>query len=623
MPKSKLDFGELARSVARNTGRLGSKERKAHNIIEFVESDWGLKGRLHPVQKVILKAFYGIPLDDTVKNVKVTDWRRENVQMMTEAEYLRYLHAEGRCNVAEITPGKERKFLVLACGRRSGKTEISAFITAYEADRLLAKENPQKYYGIAQGDEIKICAVATSKDQAGELYAKAKYYYKSCQRFDPYRANMTSSYTRFQTQFDIENFGRYGSSANPQSSLKIMFYSCVAKGLRGAGNIVVVLDEFAHFNNGGQNSSAEVFNAVTPSTAAFSPKDPENLSKEIGPNESKVVMISSPMGKEGFFYEKFQQGWDVPENMLCIQAPTWEVNPTVDAETLETFFLDDPRNFEREFGASFSDRTLGWIENPDDLREIVDPTLRRLDRGPFGISHYMGIDIGVTGGSGDGTAIAIGHVDSNQKIVLDHLEYLRAGEGKFQDYDRLDFEEIADRIVALGRKFQIKQGIMDSWGGIPMEQYLKKKGMPQIISKNFTPQESSDMYQNFKVMMWDKRVRLYNDKEDRSPNEEFCGYLRELLRLRAEVKSRNVVKVEAPRGDHDDRSDALIRMIYLASQKLTAPHSVMGSPGSPHRGYGSAEATERAIRTRLRAARGWGSHSSRQRGFRGGNGGRR
>ena len=104
------------------------------DIIEFVDSLWGLGGttfRLYPVQRAILKMTYGIELEDTEPCIAVwgsldregwrEGWRREERHMLTEVEYLRYLYESGRCNIGEVIPGHERRELVLAVGRRSGK----------------------------------------------------------------------------------------------------------------------------------------------------------------------------------------------------------------------------------------------------------------------------------------------------------------------------------------------------------------------------------------------------------------------------------------------------------------------------------------------------------------------
>jgi hypothetical protein len=55
--------GNLAR-IALNAGRLKSDsgERDIVDIITFIESEWGLNMSLFPIQKIILKAHYGIAL---------------------------------------------------------------------------------------------------------------------------------------------------------------------------------------------------------------------------------------------------------------------------------------------------------------------------------------------------------------------------------------------------------------------------------------------------------------------------------------------------------------------------------------------------------------------------------
>ena len=43
------------------------------DIVTFVEAKWGLNMELFPVQKFILKAFYGLELDDTVNSIVLPD----------------------------------------------------------------------------------------------------------------------------------------------------------------------------------------------------------------------------------------------------------------------------------------------------------------------------------------------------------------------------------------------------------------------------------------------------------------------------------------------------------------------------------------------------------------------
>ena len=96
----------------------------AADIITFIESPWGLNLRLYPVQRVLLKAHYGLALDDNAQGfdltqpipldhpdyspdlvdedgcykyrIVATDWRRQNEKFLTEADYLRFQFDAGR-----------------------------------------------------------------------------------------------------------------------------------------------------------------------------------------------------------------------------------------------------------------------------------------------------------------------------------------------------------------------------------------------------------------------------------------------------------------------------------------------------------------------------------------------
>lgn len=447
--------------------------------LEFIESDWGLRMKLYPVQRVIIKAHYGIPLDDTTP-FTITNWKRENPRQMTEKEYLAYLYSEGRSNIKEVIPGKQLPKMCLSLGRRSGKTSLAACIFGYETYKLILKGDPQKYYGLPATNNIQLIAVATDKDQAGLLYQEVSGHFRSCNFFAPYTANNTQSYARFQTPEDVAKYGSYADNQGAKATIKVTFRSCVAKGLRGAGNIAVVLDEVAHFTDDGQSSAESVYDAVYPSQAAYSPKDTKDKTKAIGPVEARMILISSPMGCQGFFYKMFQigmSGGKPADDMLCIQAPTWEVNPSIEAAFLESSYAKGATVFETEFGAKFSNQTRGWIERKEDLLACVRPDARPMVRGLPRAPHFLGLDLALVG---DGTAIAIGHNEPDGTIVLDLVDQMKAGEDKYKDKERLEFDDVADWVLSLSRQFYIQEGMFDQWAGIPFEQALVKRGLNQM-----------------------------------------------------------------------------------------------------------------------------------------------
>lgn len=539
--------------------------------VEFIEAPWGLRMRLFPVQRVILKAHYGEELDSKTKFKFNPDFRRQKVYEMTEVEYLRYLHEEGRCNIKEVIPGKPRREMNLCLGRRSGKTTISASVGGDMVRQLILKNDPRDYYGLPPTNPIQLVAVATDKEQAGILYQEVSGHFRGCPFFAPYTANNTQSYARFQTPDDISKYGSYADDPTARATIRFTFKSCVAKGLRGSGNIYIVLDEVAHFTDEGESSAEKVYEAVVPAAAAFSHKNPADKSQAIGPVESVIILISSPMGRQGLFYQKFMQAWEPgSDNMLSVRAPTWEVNPSVEASFLESRYRDNPNSFFTEFGGQFSDRAMGWLEGPEEIRPCIDPTARPAQFGIPRKSYYVGIDVGL---STDGTAVAIGHLDGD-RIVTDLVDQIKAGEGRYVNQSRLEFDEVADWIYGLSKKFSFREGMFDQWAGIPFQQALAKRGLPQLKSVAMTADKSSEIYRNFKNMLWDKRVQLYNYPVPQG--EEFCDYIRELLELQATYHSKHILTVEAPKikGKHDDLSDALARMVWLASNAMSGGKSI-------------------------------------------------
>jgi hypothetical protein len=637
-----VSLAELAAAV----GRRSADEQVSDiaDIITFVESDWGLGLRLYPVQRVILKAHYGMELDDNPHGfpldvpipkshpnydieltdldgfykfrVHTTDWRREKDQYLTEAGYLRYLYDNKRCNIREVIPGKERREMVLSVGRRSGKTLITSCIVAYETYKLLLKGNAQHYYGVSASNVIQLISVATDRDQAGLLYQEASGHFQKCDFYKAYTANATQSFATFQTPHDIDRYGSYRDNPKARYSVKVTFKSCVAKGLRGGNNILVALDEAAHFGEKGQASADEVYQAVEPSTRTFSPKDPRDKTRVLRgpdgkhmPNEGRIILISSPLGKQGLFYKQYLLGFgdnQAADNLLCIQAPTWEVNPTVPAETFVGSYLKDPAVFFTEFGAEFTDRTRGWLESPEDLLACIDANLRPKTRAAPRMPHFMGLDVALVG---DYSALAIGHNDTEGRVVLDAYERIRAGEGDYIGLERLEFEDVADWVRAWSRRFYIEEGIFDQWAGIPMEQSLKRKGLAQLLSVHHTRQLSSRMFQNFKNLMMDRKLVLYDWPLPADPIDgEHGDLIAELLELQAEYISKYIIKVEAPdmAGKHDDLSDAVVRMVWCATQNGMKTHAVTG-----HRSQGGSPGYSRFGRQPTARGNG-GSHPSRQ-----------
>lgn len=606
-----------------------------HDILSYIEQPWGLNMRLYPAQRFIVKLYYNLPLDEHLpaidhQKIRIRDmFGEKTLYTFTEREYLSYLYNEGRCNIGE--QDHDRRELVLAIGRRGGKTTLSGIFASYEVYRLLNLYNPQAYYGLPNGNRIQIISVATDKDQAGILFNEVTTHLAKCDYFAPYVSNNTQGWVNFRTPYDIEKYGpnvrqedgRF-VSFNGKATVRVTFKSCIAKGLRGAGNVVIILDEVAHFQDKGGSSAREIYEAVTPSAAAFSRKDPNTgmpaVNKQTGKVaevESRIILISSPLGKSGKFYEKFDlamHGGEGAENILAVQAPTWEINPTVPSSYYREKYHSDPVVFMTEHGAQFSDQTRGWIERKEDLLACIDSDLRPLPRARPKMPHQMGIDVGLVG---DGTAVAITHIEG-ENIILDYHEVWYAKmswkaanphlTAPLTDYaktlemvERLDFDEIAEWIIALCRRFHITKGLFDRWNGIPLEQTLHKRGYKQFTSEFFTRDMSSKIYQTAKMFLFDERLVLYDYPVPERADEEgrHSPLILELLTLQAKQVSKNIVLVEAPqkRNAHDDVSDALVRSVWLSTEAmLNQKHAARGGVHRPHAATGGLTSQRYQVR---------------------------
>lgn len=571
------------------------------NILEFIDRFKLLPNGLYPVQRFILKLYYNIPLDTELPpspgdRIRVSKtFRRSSSVEMTEVAYLKHLYDNGRCNIA-VQDFKPRRELILVLGRRSGKSMLSSIISAYELYKLIARGYPQAYYGLLPSTEIRVFCIANDKEQAEIVYGEIANHVQHVDYFQSSLKHNTQSFMRFRTLSDAQRF-----SKNPnKATVSATFKSSIARGIRGRGCMACVLDELAFFVNDGKSSAEQVYRAMTPSLKQFSPKDPKDRRRPIGPSDGRMICISSPDAKDGLFYKLYELSKSnsvAASQMLMIQAPTWEVNPTIDESDYEVERAKDPRAFETEYGASFSDRVRGWIENAKDLLDCVVSGLMPLIRGAPREPFFAGGDLGI---SGDGTCISLSHI-VNGRIQLGYHETWCAGvpweesnphlpspplipyARTLASQTRLDVDELVEWFYLLTRRFYVVGGLLDQAFGVIFEQKLHKKGLNQFETRRFSTSDSSDMYQNAKMLMYMGQLGIY-DYPSHEPDEKsdlntarHSPHITELLELQATSGGKNIIVVEKPDipGKKDDFSDSLIRSMSLASVYVRENPSVL------------------------------------------------
>lgn len=548
MAKEKINTQFLQNMASSYAMSLQSSE--CADIITFTRSDWGLNFMLSPVQEVILRLFYGLPLDTEYECVKVPDDTGSKIiATFTQYDFIQYLIDEGKTNIKKIEPGHAYKELILCLGRRSGKSVLSSIISTYETYRLVKMGNPQAHFKFPSGQQISVTLVSTTEEQSQTMFDMVRTRGADCTYLKDRILHTTQTYFDILTDDDREK-------NRPKGSVKLQSGGSSSAALRGSNNIVVIFDEAAFFQDGdGRSSGGEVYKALTPSILTFG-------------SEGKILLLSSPNGKSGLFYNKYKESFDDTDRILMFQLYSALANPLVDASFLRSEKRRDRKSFDCEYGANFLDTLSAWIDDSSLFEKCINhERTTNLNKGKQGIEYFWGIDLGL---KNDGTAIAICHRDKeNEKIIVDYADvwfsassdvwdstnkiYKEYSNKRLSGYGVLPMEQIVQIIKELSENFPPSDGWFDQFNGQALYEMLQNEGFRQF---RMVPVSNGLNMQTFQTMK-----NLYTSELIEIPNLELL--ITELYTLE-ETRSSGGFVVEAPQrqGFHDDISVALMRSVY-------------------------------------------------------------
>lgn len=527
--------------------------------ITFIESNWGLGIELTPVQRFVIKCFYGMELQSAEKTIEVPDLVNEKIlYRFTEKQFLDFLYQEKRCST-NVIEGRHFQNLVFCAGRRSGKSSISAAIADYEFYKLLKKVNPSRYYNQAPGDNICVLNVSPTDDQSEIVFGKIANFAARCPYIKERILHQTQTYFELQTDED-RRVSELASNGKQIATLKSISGGCSSNGVRGQNAILIIMDEMAFFiDNNGRFSGDEVYNAIEPSRLTFD-------------EDGRMICISSPYAKFGKFYDLYHNSMTDPKRneqeciTLSFKMYSAMVNaPRCPSELLKAKRREDRSTFMREYGAEFSDSVTTWVEDEEELKKcIVRPSAN-----PFGnieCTYYYGLDLGF---KNDGTAISIVHRDNQTgKFVHDYSSLWFSGSSdvwdddqsiyknctRFKDCELIRMQDVLDEIQELDKRFPAKKGTFDQHNGYALAELFLTSGFNQFEMVNVNDSINSEIYQLFKRLYAEELLELYD-----------CPVLfGELITLEAESKGKGKILVRAPnrKGAHDDISDSLCRAIW-------------------------------------------------------------
>jgi hypothetical protein len=436
--------------------------------------------------------------------------------------------------------------VICMLGKGSGKDHCARISIAYTAYLLHCLKDPLGYYGKAKGVYIDLLNLAVNAQQAQRVF------------FEPLKNLLLSSPYFNQVGFE------------PRVS-EIFFFSrpvrCFSghsesEGWEGYEVLSIILDEISAFK-----TDAETKGEVRSKGSASAIYNMSKLSvMSRFPEVGKVILLSFPRYKGDFIQQRYFGSRDKEEpKTWSIKAATWEVNPTIKREQLESEYIRNPIEARARFECEPPNMEDAYFRDPDLVRKAFMYSEQPLDEDGIykpwfnnqdGHRRYIHIDLGL---KRDRSALCMSHcagfkelktsmgVEVLPVVNVDLIHSWEASPGA-----EINFASVRQMIVELCRKFDVAQVTFDRWQSIEMIQSLRSMG----INADFHSVKKTD-YDTLTSAIYDTRIRGYW-------NELLVE--EELLKLR--LYSNN--KIDHPNAGSKDLADALAGSVFNCIQNMTS-----------------------------------------------------
>jgi ribosomal protein S25 len=343
------------------------------------------------------------------------------------------------------------------CGRRSGKSYISAIIACYLATfKDWSKD-------LAVGERGYIFIIANDKAQA-----------KIVKTYITDILNSSASFRKLiskETAWEVEL----------KNNVNIQIKTASFRTLRGYTLLAVILEEIAFWRSDeSANPDREILAAVRPALATI----PDSL----------LIGISTPYSKKGVLFEQFKKHYGKPGGPLIWKAPTEKMNPTINREIIERAFEEDPQ-------AAISEWSAEWrkdIEALIPLELVETATIQGRYEVPKieEVTYFAFTD--PSGGRQDSFTLAISHGEE-EKIVLD---LIREAKPPFSP------ENVVKEYSGILKNYGILAVESDRYAGEWVVESFRKNG----ITVNPSKRSKSEIYLEFLPLISSGTVELLDRK---------------------------------------------------------------------------------------------------------------
>jgi len=361
------------------------------------------------------------------------------------------------CTGLTRLPKERPRESFVICGRRSGKSFISAVIAVY----LAAFKDWSKF--LNPGEKGWIFILSVDKLQSRII----KSYVEAILNGSRYFRNLIQKTTAEEVEL--------------RNNVTIAIKTSSFRSVRGYTLLAAILEELAFWRSeDSANPDREILAAVRPALATI----PDGL----------LIGISTPYSRSGVLWDQFKANFGKTGGPLIWKAASAIMNPTLDIRLIKAAVREDEAA-RAEWQAEWRSDITQFC--PLELVEAaVVPGRHELPK-VEGANYYAFAD--PSGGRSDSFTLGIAHREKTGKIVLDVLRERRP---PFRP------EAVVEEFAGVLKSFGVWTVSCDKYAGEWVKDSLSRNG----VSVKYSELAASELYLNFLPLISNGSVELLDDK---------------------------------------------------------------------------------------------------------------
>jgi len=447
----------------------------------------------------------------------------------------------------------------------SGKDFFCSLIALYEAMKLLEAPggDPYTQYSLSSANPFCILTIANSAGQARILFNEIK---DKLMRSPYFQQKYTSSGIKsdaiyLMTPKDQKDRQKCEEENRPyikEGSVLIQAGHSNSNSLLGKGCFVLMLDEVASYRQtGGASSGDAIYNGLSPTIATYVRKvktvNDEGKVEEKIVYDGKIVVISSPRGQDGLFWNLYDKAKNIPDRLMC-RLPTWLVNPGHSEESLRAREKQmTPEVFNMEYGAEFSGLAGENFFPPTSVEACFANNYHMKEVGVPNVTYFAHLDPAL---SSHNYALAIVHKEvflnkDTRKldfyIVVDRLKLWSPGFTKDGETLPIQIDEVDDYMLWINKRFHLGLVTYDQWNSQSSINKLLKAGIPAQCTR-FNRHYKMQIYDELYGLVVAGKLRIPYDKKVSQTTRN------EMLNLQRRYSGGSGYKI-CPKSEGEVRTD--------------------------------------------------------------------